>query len=1127
VSAGWGRPVLKEAAAAAAALLCSSCFLLDSLEKRSDAMAPVKVTQEFASKLNSLMQTTNLARDSSQVLQLRMLNLFPGIDQFYSISSYNGSAGQSVDVFSSSDWDTGFATGLAAAFDSDSDPTDPVSLSYWNDRVYPACDWYLGSSASPDLDAAGAIFSSLDVLMSGEQLPDVKAAPETYWAFLAARNAFLYPYTASSPEVQALATLYKNVSSDPNINVAAWKGGGSAYESDRSPEQLARLAVCVAALSAPQFMIGNPSKVDVIRRLAYGLGGRRPTFKEISEFVSGSLDLRSWIGQLQQTDGYFAAVGSWHKDWLGLRPFIFNGTGESISAFQLTPNGWSYDPYFDASAASDPRTNFGIAGLQLATFTRFSNGYNLYYAGMTANEPGWAGAPPPSGMPFALSWSSNDSVDIRAFTQPGGVVDPPQEFDPRTAIVSYEFGSCPSSGQYVVESTYQPKVVYVLKSAFETQLSVVEATLPGFPFDSSHCAIPNPDRTKDTRQSIYPLSAKESDYTAGGLFPSYYLCRSDDAATYLNTHFSATNGGPYFGALDAAVTLGGHYAEPAIYYGCNGTYNTAATNARPVFRYRRFSPVVTSAKTFTDQNGASVALTWLANQNVLVPNGLQRFLLTCAFRPGPEFASFHPTWAHEADAYWHYLDDMIMPSTWYSADFTLLVNPYYLNQFRCGTPSLPALQTPEFTQAVNDAAYPFAYDHSPAGYASGSVSPASLNTLINTAPLATFAAFSQTPNPTIPTTSKAAQYRYATSVYTPNDEAGAAIRLEQQLRDEPLNLLKYVLKNGLSYGEMFTARYTVGGPELELYYRTQGYFLPAYPDAATAALPKSSANPSTPDQYYKIPLDQFNTIPANALHGEGALTTAAGAMAQDPVKGANYYMMRTDAPQYAWSQNATIPARAGAGVLTMPALLSPMTVQNISLRSIAHRIFVRFLCGEPNVVQLTSGEAAIHQKYLESPSNPTDEQHKNSSSTCYQCHINLDPLAAALSINFLNTVGTANETLGTVGELFAPAYPPTYMPFLMGVRAGPFRSSGAFLGKEILPSPASSGFQQVGTILSQDSRFAVCLAGNVFTKLFGRAPGLADASLLQSAGNTFTGDGLDFNRLIQDLAVSAAYDKDE
>ena len=72
----------------------------------------------------------------------------------------------------------------------------------------------------------------------------------------------------------------------------------------------------------------------------------------------------------------------------------------------------------------------------------------------------------------------------------------------------------------------------------------------------------------------------------------------------------------------------------------------------------------------------------------------------------------------------------------------------------------------------------------------------------------------------------------------------------------------------------------------------------------------------------------------------------------------------------------------------MPAFVGPVSPK---MRTISARYFTRLMCGEANLYVPDSSAASLHRQYVNQPSHLKSE--------CIACHINIDPLASALSTN--------------------------------------------------------------------------------------------------------------------------------
>ena len=144
------------------------------------------------------------------------------------------------------------------------------------------------------------VYSTVGVQLTGETLP---SALPVYYSILAARNAWGFPYRANDPEIVELASLYTQVAGGVGENANAKK------------------ALCMATLLAPQFWLGNPGRLDVVRKLAMDLGNRFPTMQEYANYESGSLTAASFTDLLMNESGYRKTVAQWHREWLGMRDF--------------------------------------------------------------------------------------------------------------------------------------------------------------------------------------------------------------------------------------------------------------------------------------------------------------------------------------------------------------------------------------------------------------------------------------------------------------------------------------------------------------------------------------------------------------------------------------------------------------------------------------------------------------------------------------------------------------------------------------------------------------------------------------------------------------------------------------
>ncbi len=488
------------------------------------------------------------------------------------------------------------------------------------------------------------------------------------------------------------------------------------------------------------------------------------------------------------------------------------------------------------------------------------------------------------------------------------------------------------------------------------------------------------------------------------------------------------------------------------YYRCRGRINGSPSEMQDLVRTnsrtRRFSPS-------GEQNGVSVVKTWYTGESRLVCNSIQRFEVSCALRP-------HST-TRGLSTGSDYFDPgvpgqgIIQLGTYWNS--TPLYHPGILNQFRCGKPNATALAA---SQLNDTQAYPYGYDQ--ANYYTSS--PSNLNDVMTLA-------------------------QARTEI---DGEALAIRRLRRDLREEPYNLLDHVLKNNLSYKEVFSANYLVGHSELELFYRAQGQHLPLYPPGYQLN-PGENRDPATASS--TIPLSSFQGIPSSYFSNTMGL-----------YGGSSLY-------QYYRSKPAgLVPPRPAAGMLAMPAFVSPVGGK---MRTIASRYFTRLLCGEPSVFIPTAAQKALHTPYMLDVNNPatnrTAAKHLDQKAACFGCHVNLDPLGAALSSTFLANV-QVNESVATTGDM---AYMGVWQGgSWLGAVYKPSRGRGAFLGAEV------TGLEGVAQQLVTSPIWSKCVVDKTFESVFGRVRTLADTDAFNSYHKKFS-QHFNYNQLVKDMVGSNLY----
>jgi hypothetical protein len=169
------------------------------------------------------------------------------------------------------------------------------------------------------------------------------------------------------------------------------------------------------------------------------------------------------------------------------------------------------------------------------------------------------------------------------------------------------------------------------------------------------------------------------------------------------------------------------------------------------------------------------------------------------------------------------------------------------------------------------------------------------------------------------------------------------------------------------------------------------------------------------------------------------------------------------------------------------------------------------------------GEIALHRQFIADPknkaTNATAALHLDETRGCYSCHINLDPLASALSRNFLPFV-QVDEVNGMYGEFgLSGGGMHAYSVYILGMRNGDSAGNGAFLGK-----PAS-GVVAVGQILADSDMPYACATRRAFQEIYGRPPLIADAELVRATSKSFF-NHKDFSRMIRELITNGSFGRD-
>lgn len=405
----------------------------------------------------------------------------------------------------------------------------------------------------------------------------------------------------------------------------------------------------------------------------------------------------------------------------------------------------------------------------------------------------------------------------------------------------------------------------------------------------------------------------------------------------------------------------------------------------------------------------------------------------------------------------------------FNGDAILL--PSVLAEYRCGqpntanlhnlaTPAVPAataaaaesngtLWTPAQQHAADLTVYPFGYPND--GATGFTADGTALNTLSN--PLEfTFSLGGANLN-WYPLAQATFPWLWLSTADWPTqpDIYLAMQRLKHDVALEPYRLINDIITNDKDYRLLVTADYTYGGKEMELAYRTQGWDLPTYPPNFTPqafnaqpAQGNRSANNSTltgtqvtnfnyeysSDSPWNdstriqmlsanssevtnpiVPLDLTWTQSSWSWNPDFGLYDGTAYNMVQPMwlQGMEYEGPGAGADYLYWAKH-TIPAKTMSGILTMPAFISPAYSSDYKMRTLISRYFNMLLCGDPTIVQLTPSQQSFQTQFIPQIS------HRDKAQGCFQCHINVDPLASALSVSFGNPTYTGQPIADGQGE---------------------------------------------------------------------------------------------------------------
>jgi hypothetical protein len=485
------------------------------------------------------------------------------------------------------------------------------------------------------------------------------------------------------------------------------------------------------------------------------------------------------------------------------------------------------------------------------------------------------------------------------------------------------------------------------------------------------------------------------------------------------------------------------------------------------------------------QNGYSDVNLWYSGQTVKVCNSISRYRASCSFRANnlplklhyqgkasikmPEL-TFNPTSGIKEDGtsspfeFWNATKGVIDQ---YMQIYTY--HPGVLEGFRCGKPNLDNILSD--TALVNDlASYPKGFVNE-----TSSIDQSNINTL----------AYNVAIGGVVPT--KDASGNVVMEQSSP--EYRALYQLNSDIEKEPYYLIQDILQKDKveasgnknsegDYTKLVTAEYSFGGPVLQNFYVTNAFDLPVYPNGGGYTLP----NPNVPD-FSNLNFD-INNRPKFTVSGWSPFKTRLLRHSGTFIHFANAQLNTTLLPRLTGNQNLLktneLSVRPMSGILTQPAFLAPVSPK---MRTISARYFTRLLCSEPKDIPYVE---AVHAPYVPSIENSGSSHIQPD---CRTCHINMDPLANALSANFMQpptaTLGTKTNLspLGGWGEML-PMYHigqgngnlPNF-----GIRWGGPKGVGAFMGQEI-----TGGVKQVGQILAASDQFSACVVKTAFENIFGR-----------------------------------------
>lgn len=486
------------------------------------------------------------------------------------------------------------------------------------------------------------------------------------------------------------------------------------------------------------------------------------------------------------------------------------------------------------------------------------------------------------------------------------------------------------------------------------------------------------------------------------------------------------------------------------------------------------------------QNGYSKITLWWSGQEVYVCNTGMRILASCAYRP---LTTQHTKveGGHENTAPYFKYYSYASPNP--QADWTRLAKPEILRGFI----------TDMHTWVKDSIYHPTVLE----SFSCGRPNPSVLGSDANPTLAQERLAFPKTaPYNTLAFNVRGPWYGDYSNDWFNNPEGQTLKKIYDDLTQEPMRLVEHILQGQRDYRELLTSDYTLGSRGLQLLYHTQGHWLPTYPPGLN--LPQAGNR----DDIIEIRSSSIASLPKNWFRN--ATHSAPEDLFSIPFA----------------STETTLSPRTFSGILTMPAFLAQ---SGAKARSLSARIFRALTCNDLNGFTPNEEQHAIHLKYV--PNKEPGGANHVSQSSCLGCHINLDPLASAMSSGFLSIRSPDVTLLGDIagGRLEGETQPYAYhhasegLTLGMRSRSDQISHGGALLGTEI-----TQGVRQVGTVLANSRVFAKCSVTKAFEGLFGRAPAtIEEENLVNQTTDKFQSSlNYNYTQMVKELVISPAYQRE-